>query len=123
MPNTMRTPAANILRELPERDREWAARGDQFAGSADERCYGAELLGRAIGHAAELEAAELAAFLRALAVTCGSADTPADIAAAADVGRWQAYATMAAAMRPAMASFSPSQRLTVAATAYPLAGL
>ena len=96
MPGTMRIPAANILRELPERDREWAARGDQFAGSADERLYAAELLGRVIGH-----------------------ETDAD----AGGGRWQAYADTASVIRPALDVFTPSLRLAIGAAAYPLAGL
>jgi hypothetical protein len=89
---TMRTPNANILRELTEREREHAARGYQFAGSADERYYAAELLGRAIGHAA------------------------------ADEG-WPSYTAAAAAVRRAVNTFTPAQRLTIAAAACPLAGL
>ena len=92
---TLRVPAANILREINERDREWAARGDTFAGSADERMYAAELLGRVIGHAA-------------------AADAPEE-------GRWQAYAATAESLLPALRMFTPPLRLAMGAAAYPLA--
>lgn len=120
---SLRTPNANILRELPERDREWAARGDRFAGSADERHYGAELLGRAIGRAADMEATQMTGQLRALVGMGASTDTDADIAAAADVTRWQEYAALAVLTRPATAAFPPALRLTVAASAGLLAKL
>lgn len=97
MANTMRVPRANILRELRAHDQEWSARGDTFAGSADERAYAAELLGRAIGHATDADAA--------------------------GEGRWQAYSGVAVSLRPALATFTPSLRLAIGAAAYPLARL
>lgn len=117
MASTMRVPRANILRELPAHDQEWGARGDTFAGSMDERMYAATVLGRAIGHAADMETQMMTSGLRALADMGLSADTDADIAAAGSVTRWQAYATLAAFLRPATATFAPSLRLAVAAAA------
>jgi hypothetical protein len=114
MHSTMRTPDANLLRELSERDREFAARGDLFAGSIAERRYGARLLGRVIGHAAAQLASETGH---------DTADTPADVAAALAAARWQAYADVTAAFRPAVLAFSPIERLTITADACQLAGL
>ncbi len=114
---TMRIPDANIPRGLAERDRAYAARGDQFAGSADERHYGAELLGRVIGHATVMLAAAR------LCYTADDADTPEDVAAAGAAARWQAYTEVRRAVRPAVEAFSPTERLTIAADACRTAGL
>jgi hypothetical protein len=118
----MRVPTANILYELTLHDAEHGVRGcltgsPAFAQSADERHYGAELLGRAIGH----EAAVLAT--ARLRYTADDSDTPEDVAAASAAARWQAYADVRRAVRPAVESFDPVDRLTIAADACRTAGL
>lgn len=114
MRTTMGTPDVNLLRELADRDREYAARGDQFTGSQAERRYGARLLGRVIGHAAAQLASETGH---------DAADTPDDVAAAIGAARWQAYAAITADVRPAVLAFSPIERLTITADACQLVGL
>lgn len=95
---SMRTPASNVLLELQLLDAEYSLRGDQFAGSHDERLYAAVLLGHAIRHT-----------------------TGAD--AATEGGTWPAYAATATAVRPALEMFPPPLRLAIGGAAHPKAGL
>jgi hypothetical protein len=114
MRTTMNAPEANVLRQIEDRDREYATRRDQFAGSIAERRYGARLLGRVIGHAAAQLADEAGH---------DAADTPDDIAAASAAARWQAYAAITADVRPAVLAFGPIERLIITADACQLAGM